>query len=659
MPRVRSWPAGLPGHGSMALAQGSVRPLSETQESASKKQSDFTIPWLRASVEDVSAVDFEAPLTVTTAYEWHELTSIFEAAGGSFKDVEKVFDTPESRVFSMLAGICSMQFKPQDYNDPFGPKMVLPDGRRSATTSDFRSHVDTLEELAKRSSHLSLRARLADVCWVLDRKRGKLGLAAVAAYVEVAQGWSDHAFCSTENIVSRYGPQNDLHRALVIGDKVGRDKPETVAARSLVERFRRLALTEAAFPFIQWSSALDLKFGVSDAAEIGASLDRVLAGETTGLGVYGLVDLWKLAARAYHLARMENDRDRCLSQAAETLVAQAEAKQISAFQASHLLSSAIAQLHGIPGKRDRRKELRHKLIEVQAGVTDEMGVFSQDYDVQDIADKIQQAFANGTLLDKLLIFASLAKSPDPEKLASDASKAIQDNPLASLFSASHLDHEGKVIHRTPGGRDASGFSDGTIFQQVAKTDEIRRQLVVSGRIEPARHSIIDRHFVTDDLLASLLQPSGFVPDDLVATFSRGFSRFFQGDFVSATYILTPLLENSLRYVLKSHGHDVTKFDDATETQEDRTISSLFDQMRAELNLVLTPAITADIERVFLIKPGPHLRHAVSHGLLHDSGPYGADAVYACWLIFRLSLISLFRETDQLRLIFSGTELCAP
>ncbi len=137
----------------------------------------------------------------------------------------------------------------------------------------------------------------------------------------------------------------------------------------------------------------------------------------------------------------------------------------------------------------------------------------------------------------------------------------------------------------------------------------------------------------------------------------GFTRFFQGDFVSAIYILTPLLESSLRHILKSNGHDVTIFDDATETQEDRTISSLFEQMRSELESVLTPAITGDIERVFLIKPGPHLRHAVAHGLLHDGDPYGADAVYACWLIFRLCLLPLFPYVDELRSGFAGSELC--
>jgi hypothetical protein len=112
-------------------------------------------------------------------------------------------------------------------------------------------------------------------------------------------------------------------------------------------------------------------------------------------------------------------------------------------------------------------------------------------------------------------------------------------------------------------------------------------------------------------------------------------------------ILTPLLENSLCQVLKSQGHDVTIFDDATQTQQDRTISSLFEQMRPELDAIFTKSTTADIERVFLMKPGPYLRHSVAHGLLHDGDPYEADAIYGCWLIIRLCLIPLLPGRAEL------------
>jgi hypothetical protein len=140
-----------------------------------------------------------------------------------------------------------------------------------------------------------------------------------------------------------------------------------------------------------------------------------------------------------------------------------------------------------------------------------------------------------------------------------------------------------------------------------------------------------------------------VPNDLVATFSRGFSRFFEGDCISALYILTPLLENSLRHILKLNGHDVTTFADMTQVQEDRTISALFESMREELEDSFGDAIIADINHVFLSKPGPSIRHAVAHGLLNDNSPYGPDAVYACWLIFRLCCIPLFGQRAQISL----------
>lgn len=72
-------------------------------------------------------------------------------------------------------------------------------------------------------------------------------------------------------------------------------------------------------------------------------------------------------------------------------------------------------------------------------------------------------------------------------------------------------------------------------------------------------------------------------------------------------------------------------------------------MRPELEAIFTKPIVDDIDRVFLAKPGPYLRHAVAHGLLHDGGPYGTDAIYGCWLIFRLCLLPLVPYRERLGL----------
>jgi hypothetical protein len=637
--------------------------MSDNSGTASPDQHDTpppVPPWMRATAEDIAGLDFEAPINGATTADCNELSNVYRAAVRLSEGSAEPPDTPAVRVFVMLSAVTGMHFKPEERNEPFGPMVVFGDGHRSAVPSDFRSHIDLLADMAERARHSVLRARLSDVCWLLDRKRGKLALAAVAAYTDIVQktdnGELKHRF-AIDGGALHHDARDHLRRGLQIGRAVGWDKPETIAASDLVKRLRVQALANGALIPIHWFSDLDLDFGVSDPAEVGGSLDRVLATVPAGSDPHNVADLWRLGARAYQFANMDDDKNRCLGGAAEALVAEAEAKQGSAMLASHFLSAAIAQLHGIPGKKDRRTALRHRLIDIQSRVSEEMSVFTQELDLREIAERAQKAVGGGSLLDKLFIFAALSSSPDPERLASDAVEAIKKHPLSSLMGGWHPDREGKVIHRTRGGGFGDGADNSAIRQQIAQGEVIRRKLVASGKIEAARHTIVEQHFISDDVFIALLQYSPFVPSDLVSTFARAYARFFQGDFVSAIYILTPLLENSLRHVMKSNGHDVTIFDDSTQTQKDRTISSLFEQMRPELDGILTTAISADIESVFLIKPGPYLRHALAHGLLHDGDPYGADTIYACWLIFRLCLLPLYPHREWLRSNFKGSELC--
>lgn len=611
-------------------------------------------PWLRAAAADLEGFDFETPIEGSNSADGHELSDLFRAAIQQ-DATGQAPDTPAVRLFIMLSAVTSMYFKPEDRHEPFGAMMTLTDGRRSAIPSDFcGAHVDVLAQMARRARNPVLRARLADICWLLDRKRADLGGCAIAAYVEVVRkvdsGELKLRFDSKEGALDHRVVEH-LRRGLQIGRAIGWDKPETVAARELAVTLRKRATEKRALTPVLFFGRLDLSMGVSDPAEVGADIDGVLAALPGDASEHIVVELWRLAARAYHLAKRDDDKYRCQSQAAEHLVSDAEnalTNRNSALLASHTLSTAIAQLHGVPSKKDRRTELRHRLIDVQARIPDEMSTFSHQMDLRTIVEKVEETFRGESLTDKLFMFAAFDNSPDPEKLVEDALAAIRQHPLQSIFSTSHLDSEGKVIHRTAGSSSPDKPDDPAVQRQIAQSEGLRRQIVAAGKIEIARQIIVSEHFLSDDLLRFLLQHSPFVPTDCVGTFSRGFLRFFQGDCTSAVYILTPLLENSLRHVLKVNGHDVTTFDDATQTQEDRTISSLFEQMRNELDAIFTTRITTDIDNVFLSKPGPHLRHSLSHGLLPDGAPYGADAIYSCWLLFRLCLLPLYRHRDQFR-----------
>lgn len=582
---------------------------------------------------DLEGLDFEQVIASSTAADTQELGDLYRAASGAVGSGEDGKNDPARvRVWDFLWGVTGMPFKPEDTNEPFGPMLTMADGRRSAAPSDFRGHGDVLQFVAGAATNVVLRARLNDVAWLLDRKKASCGVEALKAYVELVRR------IEAGELKFRHGDddwpfhpdtKDYLLRALGLARMLGWVKPEAEAAREQLVAVRKRAVAARDPVPVHWYCELDVQMRVSEPLEVAAEIEDVLANLPADANHHVVVDLWRLASRAYQARKKEDDKQRCQIAAAEVMVAEAE-KVASPMLASHLLGNAIAALHGIPSARPRRTELRHKLVEV-------------------LVESIQNKFKPLSVYDSLFVFAVLDQSPDPEKLRAEAIEQIRKHPLSSLFGAAHLDDEGKVIHRTGG---AGGFGDpdeSVIAQQIAQAEGIRRHISVSGQIEPARRTMTSGHYLADEVFYALTSQSPFVPQDLAQTFACGFSRFFQGDFTSALYILTPLLENSLRHVLRSHGHDVTTFDNARQTQEDRTITALFDGMRPDLDAVFGREITEDISHVFLGRPGPAIRHGVAHGLLHDGSPYGVDAIYGCWLIFRLCLIPVFPYREELGL----------
>lgn len=609
--------------------------------------------WLRASLADLVDFDFEAPIGASQSADSNELDQLFQTAAESAA-TDGSPETPAARVFSMLAAVTGMHLKPQEPNDPFGPMVVWAEGRRSAAPGDFRgAPVKVLSEMAARAKYPVLRARLADVSWLLERKRAQLGKTAISAYVEIVKQVDVGALkfrFDNEPGGLKYEARDLLRRAFSIARAIGLDQATASAPRAIAAVLRMRALESRLPGPSLWFGHLDLDFGVSDPGEVGKGVESLIAAIPAGTDGHTIVNLWRLASRAFHLAKSESDQHRSQSEAAEQLVRMA-AQQPLAMLGASMLAEAIAEFHGVPGKKDRRKELRHRLVDVQAGIADEMSPFTFPINLEEIVRVVQQQMQQRpSLRDKLFVFALLDRSPDPVQLTEAAAKSIREHPLASLFAATHHDSEGKVIHRSDGAGFGDGENESALQRQIAEHERVRR-LVACSKIEAARQAIATDHYLSDDLFVNLLLYSAFVPRDAVGTYGRGFLRFFQGDFTSGLYILTPLLENSLRHVLKNHGHDVTSFDDSTMTQQDRTISVLFEKMREELDSIFGLAITTDIENVFLRKSGPYLRHSLAHGLLPDGAPYGADAIYACWLLFHLCMLPLFPIRTQLMLPF--------
>jgi hypothetical protein len=119
-----------------------------------------TLPWLRATVEDVQALDFEAPITGSSAADSHELSDQFRAALPPTEEGTEPLDTAAVRVFGMLSAVTGIRFTPEHGNEPFAPMAVLADGRRSPIPEDFRgAPLEVLAYMAERAANTVLRAR--------------------------------------------------------------------------------------------------------------------------------------------------------------------------------------------------------------------------------------------------------------------------------------------------------------------------------------------------------------------------------------------------------------------------------------------------------------------------------------------------------------------
>ena len=187
---------------------------------------------------------------------------------------EETPDTAEIRMAMLLSSVTGMHFKPAEPNEPFSAMMVLADGRRTAIPSDFKpGHVDLLAELAARARHPTLRTRLADVCWLLDRKRAPLGIMALVGYGEIVakvdKGELQFQF-EKEGGALQHSARDLLRRALQLARMLGRNKPEAGPVRNLVTTLRKRAAETKALVPLWWFADLDLDYRVSDPLEVAA-----------------------------------------------------------------------------------------------------------------------------------------------------------------------------------------------------------------------------------------------------------------------------------------------------------------------------------------------------------------------------------------------------
>jgi hypothetical protein len=107
----------------------------------------------------------------------------------------------------------------------------------------------------------------------------------------------------------------------------------------------------------------------------------------------------------------------------------------------------------------------------------------------------------------------------------------------------------------------------------------------------------------------------------------------------------PLVEAAVRHLLTANGVDTGKIRDDT-TEEDYSLSKLFERFRPKIDEIFGPGLAAEIDQLFNTRPGPALRHEMAHGQITGAECFGQDVYYACWLMFSMCVLLVAHAWDQ-------------
>lgn len=603
-------------------------------------------PWPPQSIvtpEDFRSVDYNSIVRdLKSAYDSRLETEFMKATR------EHRGNEPAFSVFRLLASACGLHFRLHDKAGTFGAKMTFGNSRTPIPDDWLGEQTDHFFEILEEVDHPALRARLADVVWTNDRKKGKAAAIAVVAYCECVEGLMSGTYedrFATDSEVSL--EEVDLvERASQIHARSNkRTAPMHERVSGLLSSLYTNALSHVDVVPLNRIATLISRYSLITMDQLAADMEAAAAIAEQKPESYPLAikELWDLAAFAHGEAKRSDDQRRCQLAGVEQTLKMAP-QTGSSSGAAHWYRQAIGELRQIPGTEERREELRKEMRALQEKSLEEMRSFEIPIDLSDIVSGTIEVFEKLTLPEGLKQFALLVR---PNNAAQMRKEAVESEAgIAGMFASTHLDSEGKIIAEVEGASlDGSPPSEGWIKSKMIQHLQLTMDIAVRGQLEPARRFLAGEFPLSERHFRFIVLQSPFVPRHHAATFALGFARLMQGDMLSAGPILIPQLEHCLRHVLINSSTDTSKMRNDL-TQEDRSLSTLLDNYRDELVAIFGEDIVLHIDLIFNHRPGPALRHEFAHGKVGDRSYADSAIYYACFFIYLLVCIPLLSGWAQ-------------
>lgn len=142
-----------------------------------------------------------------------------------------------------------------------------------------------------------------------------------------------------------------------------------------------------------------------------------------------------------------------------------------------------------------------------------------------------------------------------------------------------------------------------------------------------------QHQIDEQQLLPYCQDNPFVAPGQEGLYTRGLYAGLQGDFLVATHLLVPLLENSLRYLAWQKDVETSQFKNGV--QEELSVSRLLEfQVFTDF---WGDNQTKDLKAILSARSYANLRNRIAHGLMLASDYEQPVTRYLWWTVLRLIL----------------------
>lgn len=592
---------------------------------------------LIVSAQDFTNCGWKGVLDQTSREGYSAMWQAFSAAAHT---AIKEGRNEQGKVLWLLADACSMMLVPGSQNEPFKPIAVFHD-RRSVIPDDLTdSDIAFFDEIVDSIDDVWLKARIADLCWL--KRNPKVvahALAAIDAYRTFpldTETWVRGGRECWERAIN-------LARMLKAGAGDRLQQMETTVLVAFDDAVCRDGFLGLWLADLMKTNGMARNRRTDVATRLG-----ILAREFDGEG-----DLHR--AREYYIAasdwyRHSGDE----SKAAEMAVAFAEGwvKEAIARTASeapcHMVAAsfyenAIQAYRTVPRAEraayrvdERIAELRTHLNDSGEKSLDEMGMISTPgIDISELVENARKAVSGKSAIDALKAFANLHRGARVDELRSNALERTRQFPLQSLFAATVMSRDGRVIAKRPAmslGGEATDSDEIGIRAEMVRDYGILVSIVVQGDIWPALETMLLEHRLRESDFVDLARQSPIVPKGREGLYGKALFQGYERDFVSALHLLIPQIEHMVRFHLKQAGAKTTNLD-KEGVENENGLSTLMELPEAET--VFGQDLTFELKTLFCDAFGPNLRNELAHGLLDEDTCHSPFAIYAWWFGLRI------------------------